>query len=70
MCDVKEGLPPPINRIDSTPGFTGRIATDQLREDVLQLLRSLKTGLWVFQLILQEEAASVDAKQIILIFID
>lgn len=67
---MKEGLPPPINRIDSTTGFTGRIATDQLREDVLQLLRGLKTGVQVFQLILQEEAANVDAKQIILIFID
>lgn len=67
---MKEGLRPQINRTDSTTGSTGRIATDQLREDILKLLCGSKTGVKVFLLILQEEAASVDAKQIILIIID
>lgn len=34
VWDVKEGLQPWLNRIDPTTGFTGRIATDQLREDI------------------------------------
>lgn len=34
--DAKEGLQPRINATDSTTGFTGRIATDQLKEDIVK----------------------------------
>lgn len=70
MWDVNEGLHPQINTIDSTPGFTGRIAIEQVREDILKLLGSPMTGDKLFQLILQQEAVGVIANLITLIIID